>query len=35
VLEHLAPVALGGTGVLAFNREGITWTLEADSAFVN
>jgi len=35
VLEHLAPVALGGTGVLAFNREGITWTLEAENAFVN
>ena len=35
VLEHLTPVALGGTGVLAFNREGITWSLEADNAFVN
>jgi two-component sensor histidine kinase/PAS domain-containing protein len=35
VLEHLAPVALGGTGLLEFNREGITWSLEADNAFVN
>jgi two-component sensor histidine kinase len=35
VLEHLAPVALGGTALLAFNREGITWSLEADNAFVD
>ena len=34
VLENLAPMALGGTGILSFSPEGVMWTLEADQACV-
>jgi PAS domain S-box-containing protein len=34
VLENLAPMALGGMGILSFPPEGVVWTLEADQACV-